>query len=334
LVVAVIGVATLACTSTPPLPSAGTSTPTPALTPTSSEAPSTIVPELTTPPSPTPTASPTPTPSPTVPPTPPPTLPPSDVYKAELFDPSSLTSCVALVGAPAASLDNKNDVSGYNVAFADAIASRLGVKSVIRDAQFDELIAMLESHECDVAVSSQNITADRSSQINLVPYTQSKQGFPVVVATGNPLSIDSLEELCGRVVSAATGTTNVDVVTGSGDYAGRGLTQNCADQGLAAITLETYPTEIAALDALINGAVSAYLGNSNFATQAEYKNLIQTSAATLPGTHQGIGVALDHPNLTTAVEAALGAMIVDGSYVRVLSEYIASQSVDNFSIVE
>lgn len=261
-------------------------------------------------------------------------MPPSDTYKAELADPKSLTACVALVGAPAASLDNNNEVSGYNVAFADEIASRLGVKSVIRDAQFGELMSMLQAHECDIAVSSQNITAVRDAQINLVPYTQSKLGFPVLVATGNPANVNALTDLCGLAVSAATGTTNVDFVNGTGDFGGRGLNGQCVAAARSPVTLSTYPNELAALQALINGDVVAYLGNANYATDPDYKNLVQTSAATLPGSRQGIGVALDHPNLTTAVQAAVAAMIEDGRYLQILGEYIASQSVDNFSIIQ
>jgi polar amino acid transport system substrate-binding protein len=261
-------------------------------------------------------------------------MPPSDLYKAELVDAKSMTACVALVGAPAASLDNNNAVSGYNVAFADEIAARLGVKSVIRDAQFGELISMLQSRECDIAVSSQNITADRDSQIDLVPYTQSKLGFPVVVAAGNPNNVNSLTDLCGLTVSAANGTTNVDAVDGTGDFIGRGINDDCATAARPPLTVLTYPNELAAFQALIDGDVAAYLGNSNFASQPEYKELVQNSSATLPGSRQGIGVALDHPNLTTAVEAALANMIKDGRYLQILGEYISSQSVDNFSIIQ
>jgi polar amino acid transport system substrate-binding protein len=261
-------------------------------------------------------------------------MPPSDDIKAELIDPKSLTSCIAQMGAPASSLDADYQLSGYNVAFAQEIADRLGVKSVIRDAQFSELVSMLDSQECDIAVSSQNITADRAAQINLVPYTQAKLGFPVVVAKGNPLGIAALDDLCGQTVSAAAGTTNVDFVNGSGDFSGRGLNETCATNGGAAAELKTYPSELAALRALINGDVAAYLGNSNFATQPEFIGLVEASAATLPGSRQGIGIALDHPNLTTAVKSTLGAMMRDGTYLQILSQYIATQSVDNFSVIE
>jgi polar amino acid transport system substrate-binding protein len=261
-------------------------------------------------------------------------MPPPDEIKAELIDPKSLTACIAQMGAPASSLDADYELSGYNVAFADEIADRLGVKSVIRDAQFSELVSMLESHECDIAVSSQNITAERSTQINLVPYTQAKLGFPVVVGKGNPLGIASLDDLCGLTVSATAGTTNVDFVNGNGDFSGRGLTDTCATNVQPAPVLKTYPSELAALQALINGDVAAYLGNSNFASQPQFSGLVETSAATLPGSRQGIGIALDHPNLTTAVKSTLGAMMRDGTYLQILSQYIATQSVDNFSVIQ
>jgi len=44
-------------------------------------------------------------------------------------------------------------------------------------------------------------------------------------------------------------------------------------------------------------------------------------------------VALDHPNLTTAIESALGAMITDGTYLQLLGQYMSPDSVDNISII-
>lgn len=251
---------------------------------------------------------------------------------AEVEVPGSLTVCTALVGAPATSVDDTGHLVGYNVGFADELAARLDLDPVIQQADFNALISMVQGHTCDISVASQNITSDRSAQVSLVPYTQSKAGFPVVVQINNPEKIKALSDLCGLSVSAAAGTTNVDQVDGTGDFADQGLNDACRTAGKATIDLRTFPTETDALQALLDGTVVAYLGNSNFVT--EYPGEIRTSSARLPGARQGIGIALDHPALTTAVRAALGEMINDGTYLQILRQYMPSQSVDNFSIIE
>ena len=240
--------------------------------------------------------------------------------------------CLSLLGAPAASLDDQGNPDGYNVAFANAMANQLNLEPVIQQPAFDELIGMIQSHACDISVSSQNITADRESQVSLIPYTQSKLGRPVVVAQGNPHRIGALTDLCGLAVSAAAGTTSVDQVNGTGDFAGQGMNAACQAASREPIELRTYDSELDAVQALLDGTAVAYLGNSNFVN--DYPDLLDYSDATLPPARQGIAVALDHPALTTAVEAALGEMIKDGTYLQILRQYLPSQSVDNFSIIE
>ena len=321
-----------ACGSTPPVPSAGTSTPTPSAsveTPPASEAataPATgvVATAVATPP---PTLPPTPTPVPT----PVPTMPPASAVAAELVKPGKLAVCLALMGAPASSLDNDGNAQGYNVAFASEIAVRLGLNLVIQQTVFGEIPNDLVTHACDISVSSQNITADRLAQMNLIPYTQSKQGFPVVVAKGNPQQIGTLTDLCGHKVSAATGTTSVDAVNGTGQYIGSGIDSECQAVGGQPLDLRSYATELDAVQALLDDTVVAYLGNANYVSQ--YPNLLEGSSAKLPSAEQGIAVALDHPNLTTAIESALGAMITDGTYLQLLGQYMSPDSVDNISII-
>ena len=319
----------MACTTAPPLPSPGPSVvATPAPT-----AIATLVPTATAAPSTTPTPGPTLTaiPTPTLPPTSAPTMPAATVIAAELAKSGSLTVCLALMGAPAASLNDQGDPDGYNVAFAREIAARLGLEPVIQQTLFDDLISDIKSHACDVSVSSQNITTSRIGQMNLIPYTRSQQ--PVVVAKGNPAAVQSLDDLCGLSVSATTGTTHVDLVNGTGDYLGQGLNEQCAAHGREPIDLHTYDTELDAVQALLDGAVVAYLGNPNFVF--DYPDYIEYAPTTLPPARQGIATAIDHPALTSAVQAAFNAMVDDGKYLAILRNYLPNEaSVKVVSIIE
>jgi polar amino acid transport system substrate-binding protein len=189
----------------------------------------------------------------------------------------------------------------------------------------------IRNHECDISVSSQNITASRLLLVDFVAYSESLQ--PVLVATGNPNNINALTDLCGQSVSATDGTTHVDLVNGTGEYVGQGLNEGCSAAGRSPIDLQTHETESHAVTALLQGDVTAYLGNPNFAF--EFSEQIQYSEATLPPARQGITTARDRPALHAAVAATLAAMMADGTYRAILAQHLPNDaSVQVVSILE
>jgi polar amino acid transport system substrate-binding protein len=245
--------------------------------------------------------------------------------------PGVLTACVSTVGSPAAGLTEEGQLDGYNVAFANELATRLGLQIDIQQPLFEDLIDQISGHACDVSVSSQNISTSRAEQVTFVPYTRSRQ--PVLVEIGNPESIFTLQDLCGLPVSATTGTTHVDLVEGVGDYVGQGLNDQCTTAGSQPIDLRTFQTELEAVTALLDGEVIAYLGNPSFVF--DFADRIIYSPASLPPAQQGIAIAQDHPNLVAAVESALSDMISDGVYRGILVQYLPNEaSVDAVSIEE
>ena len=258
-------------------------------------------------------------------------MPAATDIAAELNTEGALTACLAVMGAPAAGLDETGALVGYNVSFAEELSRRLHLRLETRSPLFDDLITTVEAHDCDISVSSQNITAAREERVAFVAYTKSVQ--PVLVAAGNPTGIATLDDLCGKQVSATTGTTHVDLVNGEGDYVGQGLNAACLAQGKPVIDLRTFDTEGEAITALLNGTVNAYLGNPSYATQ--YPSQVWQSEATLPPARQGITIARDHPVLLTAIQAALSAMFVDGSYRAILIQNLPNiESVRVVSIID
>ena len=311
-VVAVIGLLLLlaACTSSPPPPTGAPESASPSAPPASGAA--TLEPT---------TAAPaTPAPSPTESPA---------ALESELIEPGVLDVCLAIVGAQAATVNAEGELVGYNVSFAREIAARLDLEPSFQQPLFEEVIDLVADHECDISVSSQNITASRLERMSMIPYTKSQQ--PVLVEIGNPHNIDSLQSLCGLAVAATAGTTHADLVQGRGDYADAGLNDDCREAGRDAIDLQTYPTEAEAVGALLDGEVAAYLGNSGFIVENE--DDIAYAQTTLPPARQGIGVARDHAVLFAAVESALTTMIADGTYRQILTQHLPNaDSVDIVSI--
>ncbi len=275
-----------------------------------------------------PTRALTPAPTPTT--TPVPTMPPAAEIDAQLTAPGVLTACLSVVGAPATGLSGDGLLVGYNVSFATEIADRLGLELATQEPPFDDLIDRIRDHQCDVSVSSQNITASRLELVDFVAYSESVQ--PVQVQIGNPNNIHALSDLCGQPVSATEGTTHVDLVNGTGDFVGQGLNEACAAADRPPIDLKTYATESHAVTALLQADVTAYLGNP---IAFEFPEQIAYSQATLPPARQGITTARDRPALHAAVAAALAEMMVDGTYRAILVEHLLDDgSVQAVSILE
>lgn len=258
-------------------------------------------------------------------------MPSAAEIDAALTEPGVLTACMSVVGAPATGLSEDGQLVGYNVSIAAEIADRLSLDLETQEPLFDALIDRIRDHECDMSVSSQNITAGRQAQVDFVAYSKSIQ--PVLVQIDNPHNINALTDLCGQPVSATEGTTHVDLVNGTGDYVGQGLNDGCAAAGRSAIDLQTHETESHAVTALLQGNVTAYLGNPNFAF--EFNEQIEYSDATLPPARQGITTATDRPALHAAVAATLAEMMADGSYRAILMQHLPDdESVRAVSILE
>ena len=253
---------------------------------------------------------------------------PNTPYGAGLVTPGTLTVCLAPVGLPAAGVaygptgaQLSSELVGYNVDFAREIADRLELAPTLVETPFAELLAAVAGHRCDVSISSQNITTGRSEVVDFVPYTRARQR--VLVAKDNPLSIATIEGLCGRLVSATDGSILVDMVEGSGDFGGYGLSQACLASGRQPIEVHRYSDHEQAVQALLDGSVAAHLGNPNFVFR--YPDELAQSPATLPAARQGIAVAKDRPELRQAVAEALREMIDDGTYHAILLEHLGSE---------
>ena len=95
--------------------------------------------------------------------------------------------------------------SGVSVALVSAIAEELGIEVVVRDQDFDGLIAALLSGEIDVIAAGMTITEERLQQVNFsIPYFDARQ--TVLVLSSNT-TIQKTTDLEGLSVGVQLGTT-------------------------------------------------------------------------------------------------------------------------------
>ncbi len=98
-----------------------------------------------------------------------------------------------------------DELAGYDVEIAQAIAEKLGVEAEFVETKWDSIIAGLDAERYDVIINQVGITAKRQEKYDFSqPYTYTK-GVLIVAEENN--EITSFEDLAGKK-SAQTVTSN------------------------------------------------------------------------------------------------------------------------------
>lgn len=102
--------------------------------------------------------------------------------------------------------NDKNELVGFDIDLANAIAKELGVKAQFAPTSWDGILPGLDAKQFDIIMSSMNITDERKQKVDFVEYL--KLGQVVAVKKGNPLNIQSKDDLSGKTVGVQMGTTS------------------------------------------------------------------------------------------------------------------------------
>jgi polar amino acid transport system substrate-binding protein len=234
-----------------------------------------------------------------------------------------LVACIDIPYPPQEFFDDQGNPTGADPDLGAEIASRLGLAFRVENTVFDFIIEAVNAGKCDIIISAQNINPERTAQVDMIPYFKAGQSF--VVLKGNPDAIQAELDLCGKEVAAETGTTEVNYLEGSGDYAASGgLKKLCSDAGKAAPVAVQFQKDSDALLALQAKQVSAYFADSPVAGYYTVQQPTSFELAPIPpldAITEGISVAKGKDGLLAAVKAALLSMMGDGTYLATLTKY-------------
>lgn len=241
----------------------------------------------------------------------------------QLIKAGTLTVCSDTSYPPQESLDENNKAVGSDIDLITAIAARMGLTVEVKTTDFNTIIPALTGGTCDVIVSAQTITDERKAQVDMIPYFAAGQSF--VVLKGNPSNIKTEDDLCGKTISAQTGTIEADHVTGEGSGYDKttGLSPKCVAGGKPAITLKTYTKDTDALQALQSGIVVAHFTDEPVAGNevAKGNGAFELAPLSLEKGAEGISVAKNHTGLRDVIKTVLVGMIDDGSYLEILKKW-------------
>ncbi len=194
--------------------------------------------------------------------------------------------------------------TGFDTELVEAIGKQLGRKIEWVDIDFKGLIPALMSKRVDMAVSAIYITDERKKVVDFtVPYYA---GGLVVMVKADNTSIKGPADLAGKKVSVQVGTKSVGYVKDT--YPKAQLVEVEKNQEMFNLV------DIGRSDAAVTGKPAAY---QYVRTRPGLKVLPEQ----LTTEEYGMAIRKDTPELTKAVNEALGKLKTDGTYDGIVKKW-------------
>lgn len=206
-------------------------------------------------------------------------------------------------------------VVGIDAEIADAIAKKLGYDGAkVEDMGFDSIIPAVTEGKVDMALAGLTATSDRMNSVYFsFPYTTSTQ--VVIVKEGSEITTvdDLFVEGKNWAVGAQIGTTGYLYATWEIEDAGLG-------------TVESYPSYVDAVQALLTGKVDCVLCDAAPAAEfvAANEGLATLETAYVTESY-AIAISKDNVELLGQVTAALQELIADGTVDAIINKYIPAE---------
>jgi polar amino acid transport system substrate-binding protein len=199
-------------------------------------------------------------------------------------------------------------LTGFDVELVEEIASRLNLQTDWRDTAFDTIFTQLAAGRYDLVASATTITPEREEQVNFTsPYYRAQQSLTVnSEQTPDIQSVDDLGE--GDSVAVQTGTT--------GEAWAR---DNLAPNGVEVRSFQDAPDTYTALEA--GNVTGVIFDEPASVAEAEKRPSLEVVEAIDTDEDYGLGVDPQNEELLAAVDAALQAMIDDGTYQQIYDKW-------------
>lgn len=213
---------------------------------------------------------------------------------------------IAMSGAypPFNFVNESNQVVGFDPAIGTEIAKRMGVEVEIVTTAWDGIIGGLLANKYDAIVGSMSVTEERKEVVAFVgPYYTTKRA----IFTKPDSGITDAKQLEGKAVGVTLGETHEDWA--------RNLGYNVRTyKGLPELLLEL---EHGRVDVIVNDSIAAILAMKE--TGQAYVMLPDMNSDVIDA---GIAIRKGNPELAAAMQAALDAMMEDGTYIEIANKWV------------
>ncbi len=204
-----------------------------------------------------------------------------------------------------------NKPEGFDIDVAGLIAAHiLGSADKVRFTQVTTAnrIPLLQQGDIDVVLATMTITAERQKQIDFsIPYFPSGDG--VLVPTGSPIA--KPEDLKGKTVCFTTGSASEQFLVEDLKKYGFTIAKK--------VLLSTYPECVEALK--VGRADYLFTDFGTLQGLAKQISGVKVLPFLMDTQDWGVGVSKAHPDLLTAVNAAIKETFADGKWLAAYKKW-------------
>lgn len=204
---------------------------------------------------------------------------------------------------------NGSTPEGFDVELMTAIAKEMGLEiNYLPPQSFDALPALVNAGETmDVIASAMTINEERKKLIVFSdPYFESNEA--IVMAEGGTYTAPA--DLAGKKVGVQSGTTNEEWAN-----------EYLKPAGAEVVPFKKNSEAVAALQAGNVQAVACDLPTANEILKDESKKLV-IAKQIATGEQYGFGIAMENPELATAINEALQKVKDSGEYKTIYEKWI------------
>ncbi|MBN9241829.1 MAG: transporter substrate-binding domain-containing protein [Mesorhizobium sp.] len=199
---------------------------------------------------------------------------------------------------------------GFDIDIANALCAHMKAECEIVAQDWDGLIPGLQAQKFDAVIASMTITEERRSQ---VAFTHKYYATPLAIAVPKDSALKTTD-----AAALAGKTVGVQAASVIFDFVDKAYRQAGAD-------IRAYPSYEEATADLANGRLDAVVSDKIFLAEWLKKDGAGCCrmAGDIPasGTEAGIAVRLDDTALRDRLDAALAAILKDGTYKAIETKY-------------
>ncbi len=210
---------------------------------------------------------------------------------------------------PYSYINNEGKVGGFDVEMAQAVCEYYGWKYEAVPFNWDAKDAELNAGSCDCIWSGFTMNGREDDYLWSKPYSDNTQMIMVKKSSG----IETLDDLAGKVVGVQTSTSAYDLL-----YDEEGQAELCKTFA----SLEVYETYTIAFNDLKAGAIDAIaidVTSGNFLMSGETDFVFLDEV--LGSEQYGIGFRKEDTELCELINAALDALVENGTYDEIGQKY-------------
>lgn len=225
---------------------------------------------------------------------------------------------------------NPNDITGYDMDIAKAIAKQMCLTLVINNTEnFDSIIPdiaqpPLGQQRYDMSISSFTINSTREQSVDMIPYFQAGQSLLLPPNSTSGITAD-ISTWCGKSIAVQNGTVELQEIQDiNGGNNGTGETAVCKsnpikylpfdDQSVVVLQVVNSNADASFQDSPVTG----YYASLNPGKVVLGPTPNDPNAAVAP---EGIVVRKDNPAFENAVKSALNAIRANGDYKKILTQW-------------